>query len=322
MAREKFENRRLTGAINVANKFEDGTVRYWKADKAEVVQQIQSILQEYRQQGYTLTLRQLHYQMVTNNWIVNHTTSYKKLGNILDDCRYSGVVDWFAIEDRGRVPILPYSVTGIPGALEDTVDQYRLNRQEGQANIVEVWTEKDALSGILRRTSEEYHVRLVVNKGYSSSSAMYMAYQRIVENYENACKTIILYIGDHDPSGLDMVRDITERLGFMLEHGRNGITPSDCLMVVPIGLTMAQVKKYKLPPNPAKMTDSRSEEYIKKFGKICWEVDALKAPVLTGLLREHIENWVDMDAYRAMVDKETEEITELQGFIDKFNTEE
>lgn len=316
MGREKFQNRRLTGTIRVVNKFEDGTEIIWEADKSEVVNHIIDILEEYHQQGYTLTLRQLHYQMVTNNWIVNHTTSYKKLGDVLDDCRYSGVVDWYAIEDRGRVPILPYSVTGITGALEDTIIQYRLDRQRGQMNHVEVWTEKDALSGILRTVTEEYHVNLVVNKGYSSSSAMYQAYQRILDRWvSNSEPTTILYLGDHDPSGLDMVRDITERLGFMLKNGRYGADPGECLHIIPMGLTMAQVKKYKLPPNPTKLTDSRAEGYIKQFGKTCWEVDALKPDVLTGLVKQFIERNIDMGTYKDILELENQQIEELRAFI-------
>ena len=125
MAKEKFEDRRLTGNINVACKFDDGTIRYWNTKKEDVVNHIIQIVNEYAADNYVLTLRQLHYQLVTQNWIINHDTAYKKLGSILDDCRYGGVIDWNAIEDRGRVPYIPYSVEDVADALEDTVAQYR-----------------------------------------------------------------------------------------------------------------------------------------------------------------------------------------------------
>lgn len=216
---EKFEDRRLTGRIHVTCKFEDGTVRVWDADKYETVAAIVAIVNRYRKDGYKLTLRQLHYQLVTKNLIVNHDTAYKKLGGILDDCRYSGVIDWNDIEDRGRVPYIPYSVTDSQEALQDAIDYFRIDRQEGQPNVVELWSEKDALSGILKRTTEKYHVRLIINKGYGSSSSMYAAYQRALKALEAGKKFTILYFGDHDPSGLDMVRDIRERLMFMLCNG-------------------------------------------------------------------------------------------------------
>src|ERR1044072_2239742 len=145
--REKFEDRRLTGQINVACKYDDVTVRYWTTTKEEVVEHIVQIVEEYEAEGYVLTLRQLHYQLASNNGIVTHDQAYKKLGDILDDCRYAGIIDWEAVEDRGRVPPLLYQVDSVTEALEDTVEQYRRNRQEGQEKEVELWTAKDAISG-------------------------------------------------------------------------------------------------------------------------------------------------------------------------------
>lgn len=318
MALEKFEDRKLTGQINVACKFDDGTVRMWNTRKEEVVEHIIEIVNEYAEEGYILTLRQLHYQLVGKNWIINHDTAYKKLGNILDDCRYSGVIDWTAIEDRGRVPHLLYSVDGVEDALQDTVDQYRRNRQEGQTNHVELWTEKDALSGILKRTTEKYHIQLVVNKGYTSSSAIYNAYQRIIENCRNSEFTTILYFGDHDPSGLDMVRDITDRLTLMVEKGNYELVASDIFAIIHIGLTMEQIKKHKLSPNPTKLTDSRSANYVKKFGKTCWEVDALRPQILTAIVEAHIKKQIDMDTYNQLMEDEANDIERLKKMIDGF----
>ncbi len=318
MSKEKFEDRKLTGRINIACKFDDGTTRFWEADKGYIVSRIVQIVKTFQADNYVLTLRQLHYQLVKANLIVNHTSAYKKLGDILDDCRYSGVIDWAAIEDRGRVPYLPYYADDLPDALDDIYNSYRLDRQRDQPNVVELWTEKDALSGILKRTTQKYHIRLVVNKGYSSSSAMYQAYERIVNNaYENR-PTVILYFGDHDPSGLDMVRDIRERLLFMLENGDNsGIQIwDDYLQVIPIGLTMEQIKRHNLPPNPAKMTDSRSEGYIREYGKVCWEVDALDPAQLTAIVEANIADHIDMDRFEAVLEKEAADKKELKLFID------
>jgi hypothetical protein len=317
MAREKFDDRRLVGNINVACKFQDGTVKYWQTTKEEVVQHIIDILADYAEDDYIITLRQLHYQFVKSNWIINHDTAYKKLGTILDDCRYAGIIDWNAIEDRGRKPYIPYSVRDPDHALQDTVDQYRLDRQLGQEVAIELWTEKDALSGILQRTTEKYHIQLVVNKGYTSSSAIYRAYQRILDNLRKKQFTTILYFGDHDPSGLDMIRDINERLTMMLEKGHYELTAADVFQVLPIGLTMKQIRQYKLPPNPTKMTDTRSDGYIKKFGKTCWEVDALDPRTLTEIVEAHIVQQIDVDLYEEMLVKEAADIRTLEAFINK-----
>lgn len=314
--KEQFDKRRLAGTLNVACKFDDGSVRKWTAQKSTVVSQIQEIVEYYEGLGYKLTLRQLHYQFVSRNWIVNHDTAYKKLGKILDDCRYGGLVDWNSIEDRGRVPHLPYYVDDIPDAVNDTLRHYRLDRQRGQTNHVEVWTEKDALSGIMKRTTEKYGVKLVVNKGYTSSSAIYGAYNRFADKLETDHDVTILYFGDHDPSGLDMIRDVRERLEFMFINGDRG---TDCsnFNVIPIGLTMQQIKKYKLPPNPAKMTDGRSAAYIEKFGKLCWEVDALNPEILTEVVEYNIIDQIDLRQYNDTVEQEGKDKAKLKSVIAK-----
>lgn len=311
--KQKFENRLLTGGLKIACKYDDGTVRYWEDLKENVVDRINSIVTQYARMGYRLTLRQLHYQFVGHDpKYVNHQSAYKKLGLILDDCRYGGVVDWSAIVDRGRQPKLDYNVTGISGALSDTHEQYKLNRQEGQATHIEIWSEKDALSEILQQSSSKYHLNLCINKGYTSSSAIYSAYQRFKDCIFFDQEIVILYVGDHDPSGLDMVRDVEDRLKFMLR------TYSEKLTVIPICLTHAQVKKYKLPPNPTKITDSRSEKYIEVYGKTCWEVDALNPEVLTKILEDNIEVRIDIDLYEEQLHQEGVDKKELKKLIDDY----
>lgn len=172
---------------------------------------INEIIEEYRQEGYVLTLRQLYYQLVSRDIIPNKQSEYAKLSTLLTKGRMAGVVDWEAIEDRNRRPYLPYWVSGIEGAIRDTINQYRLDRQKGQDYYIELWVEKDALSGVLKRITEHYHIRLIVNKGYSSTSAMYDAYERVKRKLLQKKKVVILYLGDHDPSGLDMIRDIRDR---------------------------------------------------------------------------------------------------------------
>lgn len=313
---EKFEERRLTGPVNVVCKFDDGSRRIWQTRKETVVEQVTEIMNIYDAQGYTLTLRQLHYQFVSRNWIVNHTSAYKRLGEILQDCRWSGSVDWDGIEDRGRVPVLPYWVHDIPDALRDTLSSYRLDLQKDQETHIELWTEKDALSGILGRPAEKYHVRLCVNKGYTSDSAIYGAYERFVPKLNEYKKVKILYFGDHDPSGLDMIRDIESRIRKMIENGDQVHSQDSAEFdIIPIGLTMEQIKKYKLPPNPAKTTDSRAAAYIKKFGKESWEVDALNPETLVQIVETNILAHVDAKQFNKMISQQDADIKKLNAFI-------
>jgi hypothetical protein len=262
---------------------------------------INEIIEEYGAQGYRLTLRQLYYQLVSRDIIPNKQSEYAKLSHLLKNGRMGGVVDFDAIEDRIRVPKRPYYVDGVTDAINDTIKQYRLDRQKGQDTYIECWSEKDALSNILYRVSSHYHIYLVINRGYSSCTAMHDAHERF-EDHDN---NVILYMGDHDPSGLDMVRDIQDRLD---EFGSN-------VEVIPVALTTSQVKQYDPPPNPAKITDPRAKWYIKEYGGTSWEVDALEPKALHKLLEQHIECRIDMGMFDKIIEQEKEDKITLKEML-------
>lgn len=179
---------------------------------------INEVIDIYAEQGYQLTLRQLYYRLVTRNILVNNQNEYDKLGNLLTKGRMAGIVDWEAIVDRVRSPRITYAVDDINHAVSDAVDNYRLDRQKGQENYIELWVEKDALSEVLSRRTSFYHVRLMVNRGYSSTTAMFDSFERFVFELAEGRTANVLYLGDHDPSGLDMVRDIKVRILRMLTN--------------------------------------------------------------------------------------------------------
>src|SRR3990167_2865327 len=145
----------------------------------ELVTIANGILNEYREMGYRLSLRQLYYQLVARDYIPNTVKSYKRIGNLVSDARLAGLLDWDMIEDRGRDAVIPTAWTSPAEIVRDAAQQFRVDRWQGQPCHVEVMVEKDALSGILGPVCRDLHVRFTANKGYSSSSAMYEAGKRI-----------------------------------------------------------------------------------------------------------------------------------------------
>lgn len=273
---------------------------------------INSILEEYMADDYTLTLRQLYYQLVSQDIIPNNQKEYTKLSTILKRGRMAGIVDWDAIEDRGRQPKLPYSVTGIKDAMNDTIDQYRLDRMKDQSTYIEVWVEKDALSNVFLRVTEEYHIRLMVNKGYSSCSAMHEAFRRFKQNMIlNNQDGLILYFGDHDPSGIDMVRDIRERMDEFGIHNYGNFS------VERPALTIQQVRQFKCPENPAKMSDPRAEWYVKEHGYKSWELDALPPKSLITIIERNVKQNIDIDLFNEQVALEEQQKEVIKKFADK-----
>ena len=268
---------------------------------------IGGIIDAFSVKGYRLTLRQLYYQLVSRNIIPNQEKEYAKLGSLLTKGRMMGEIDWDALEDRVRKPYLPYQAEDKATALRDIIRQYRLPRQRGQENYLELWVEKDAISQIMRRVTSHYQINLMVNRGYSSTSAMYDARQRIQRAEDEEKKNpIILYLGDHDPSGLDMIRDVWERL-------RGLWTAAE---VVHIALTKEQIEKYDPPPNPAKVTDPRAGNYISEHGEVSWEVDALSPEVLEETIKEKIEERIDLDLFNEMLVEEEEDRKELEAIAE------
>lgn len=262
----------------------------FKPAKLAAIQQANEIIDEYLAQGLRLTLRQLYYQHVARGLIENNLRSYKNLGNLLSDARLAGLVDWDAIEDRTRGARMHPEYNDLAELVNSALARFRLPRWAGQKNYVELWVEKDALAGVLMPLANEFHVALSVNRGYSSSSAMHEAALRFLDRTSDGQKPILLYLGDHDPSGLDMTRDIAARMEMF------GVTDID---VRHVALTTAQVRQHNPPPNPVKLQDSRATAYIADHGQTCWEVDALNPTILARLIRGAIRPLVN----QAMMDR-------------------
>ena len=298
-------------------------IRLSKSNK-ERLEVINSIIEDYQSQGYVLTLRQLYYQLVSRDVIPNKAAEYSKLSTLLKEGRMGGVVDWNAIEDRVRKPSRPYWVHWVADALRDTVNQYMLDRMDDQDVYIEVWVEKDALSGVLKRVTNKYGINIMVNRWYSSASAMFDSFERFKDAYNNDKSIVILYLGDYDPSGMDMIRDIRDRIKEFYEWYKNLEDASHSeyddysdmdFTVTPIALTREQITKYNPPPNPAKRTDPRSKWFIDEHGTSSWEVDALKPEILNTILTDAIIDLIDIEKFQKKLDQEKVDKARITSII-------
>jgi len=287
------------------------------------------IVEDYSKQGLKLTLRQLYYQLVSKDLIKNEERSYKNIGTIVSKARRGGLLDWDAIEDRVRRPQSPPEFDDLEELVQAALHSFRLPRLKGQERYVELWVEKDALAGVLLPIAHKYHITLMVNRGYSSTSAMKEAGDRIRQQCDTlGCdRAVVLYLGDLDPSGEDMVRDIRTRLDEYMNDGLNVIEKGDDielerahedsieLSVQKLALTMEQVKKYDPPPNPAKLSDSRAAKFVAKHGYSSWEVDALPPRVLRSVIESKLDSLIDRDAMQLVLDREAEDKNKLMAAL-------
>lgn len=256
-----------------------------------------AIIAEYDAAGYSLTLRQLYYQFVARDHIPNSQKNYKNLGSVINDARLAGLIDWEAIEDRTRNLRSSPHWRNPAGVIASAAQGYGIDLWSDQPNRVEVWVEKDALVGVLERPCSELDVAYFSCRGYTSQSELWVAAQRHMAFERKDQEVFVIHLGDHDPSGIDMSRDIQERLAMF---GANTI-------VRRIALNMDQVEEHQPPPNPAKDSDARFRGYAEKFGDESWELDALEPKILDGLIREHIEDLMDRELFDARFEQQEED---------------
>lgn len=283
----------------------------FRAESLDLIQKAEDIIDSYAAQGFDLTLRQLYYQFVARGLIDNNERSYKRIGAIVSDARLAGLLDWDSIVDRTRDHKDNPHWSEPCEILESAARSYAINTRKGQPTYLEVWVEKEALIGIVDQVCDQLDVGRFACKGYPSQSSMWGAAQRINRALEDHdlehYSAVILHLGDHDPSGMDMTRDIQDRLD-TFECGAT---------VERIALTMTQIRAQQPPPNWAKVTDSRSADYIAEYGDKSWELDALDPTFLTQLIEEQVGVYTDFDTLEEQQRQQEEEREYLDRVADK-----
>lgn len=284
--------------------------RNFSATSRNVIQQANTICAEYVDAGYTLTLRQLYYQFVARGLSPNTMQDYKRIGSIINDARLAGLIDWEAIEDRTRNLEKLATWDSPTDILESCAQQFRFDWWKTQSCRVEIWVEKEALVGVIERIANRFRVPYFACRGYASQSELWRAGQRFSGHGENGQAVHVLHLGDHDPSGIDMTRDNDDRLQ-MFSDGAN-------VTVHRLALNHDQVRHYRPPPNPAKLTDSRAEGYVAKFGKQSWELDALDPKVIDQIISDAIRPLIDLGPWKKIQQREQKARDRIQTVADKW----
>jgi len=260
-----------------------------------------------------LTLRQIYYRLVADHNYPNKRSSYNQLSSQLVRAREQGEVDESRIEDRTRSFLGGDAGWKSPDDFADFVKDYWLDYWKhysrklwsDQDKFVVIWIEKDALSRVVARAADEYRVITAPSKGYASYTYIREAISKLPKDKE----IIILHFSDHDSSGMDMTRDLSDRL--RRYSGRH-------ISVRRMALTYEQVQEYGLAPNPTKTTDTRAADYIAQYGMQCWELDAIEPKELMRLVTESIEQHLDKDQWQESLDQEEDDKEQLKETFDKW----
>lgn len=288
----------------------------FQAATLELIYTAEDIIVEYAKQGFSLSLRQLYYQLVARAILPNKDSEYKRLGRIINDARIGGLIDWLSIVDRSRALKSVSHWEDPSQIIRGAASQYRIDKWATQPERLEVWIEKDALVGVIGGVCSRLDVPYFSCRGYPSVSAVWEASQRMLEHAgdDNPQSTTVLHLGDHDPSGIDMTRDIRDRLTLFMGTG--------LISVWRIALTMKQIEEVDPPPNPTKLTDSRAQDYIENYGYDSWELDALEPAYLERLIEREVLERRDDELWNEQVRIERQERNELAMLADNWNDRE
>jgi hypothetical protein len=263
-----------------------------------LIQTAREILAEH----HPMTVRQVYYQLVSRQVIENNLGRYNAVCNALRDARREGLIPWEWIEDRLRVPRHVAMWNGLPDFADTCLRSYRRNVWKTQTVRIEAWVEKDALSGIFEDTLKPYGVTLNVGRGYDGWTSIHNAARRLRGN------AVILYFGDFDPSGEDMVHSLRERLA------DQGAEPR----IIKCALTPEDIERYDLPPALTKKSDTRAAKFIAEHGDVSSvELDALPLEVLRARIVEEVEARMDLDALEDVrLDEEQDREKLVKALVD------
>jgi hypothetical protein len=305
--------------------------RFGDATRA-LIEKAEELLDEYESEGYDVTLRQLYYRFIAldlfpDDWMdveynkkngldpdtKNTDKNYGRFGDIMGNARLAGLLDWKMFSDRGREAVSRTHFTSVAEFLDP--DLFTMDLWGDQENYVECMVEKQALEGVLIPVCRELDITFTANKGYSSLSALYEAGKRLRSKRRQGREVHVIYLGDHDPSGIDMTRNVEEQLS-MFSKGE--------VTVHRVALNMDQIKARgkKAPPNPVKLRDARSKGYVERFGNKCWELDALEARDLAEIVRKAVTGLRNTTEWNAAIKRQEAIQEELRKIVERFENED
>ena len=256
-----------------------------------------------------VTLRGLFYRVVSNGWFPSTDRKhYDRLGRIMKRLREGGVVPFSWIVDNLRSTMKPSSWSGVEDFVDTVRDAYRKDFWANLPEYVHIFVEKDAIAGVLAPVTQEFDVPLSPLRGYASLTYAH----EIAELWDKIDKPIFAYyLGDFDPSGFDLERDLKEKLraygDSSFQWERLAVRAED----------FNDFDLYALAP---KTSDRRYQEFVKQHGNKCAELDALPATELRQRVRDAISRHVPQDEWCRLQEVERIEKESFENALGKMVT--
>jgi hypothetical protein len=265
----------------------------------------------YVREGLVCSVRHAFYKAAVAGVIQKSDADYQKVSTVMTNGRWAGLIDWDVVVDESREPSTWASWESAEACATEALDQFRLDRWQGQACYVEIWVEKVAVKANLEDIAAEHHVTLQPGRGNCSTSGVYRAARRFNRHHSAGRRPIILYLGDHDPLGLHFPGEVTERIG------RFGLHPE----VRRLAVNFDQVETFGILSHPVKAKGKTAEkrifaEYLAKYGNEAWELDAFEPRDLQDLVRAELAKLIDAERLAEVVAEEDDQAGRVRALLD------
>jgi hypothetical protein len=285
--------------IHLSESYQASPIKRNRSTKVEVEARRAALFNIIKDQ-WPMTVRQVFYQATVNNLVEKTEAGYAKVQVDLALMRRIGALPYGWIADNTRWQRQPRTFDSVQDALEDTARFYRKSLWADADACVEIWLEKDALSGVVYPVTSMYDVALMVARGYASLSFLYDAAEYIGSI---DVPTYIYHFGDFDPSGVNA--------GEKIEQTLREMAPDAEIHFERIAVTPGQIEQWNLPTRPTKTADPRS----KKFGEISVELDAIPPDRLRQLVQDTIERHLPRHRLDILKIAEESERDALKGLV-------
>jgi hypothetical protein len=268
--------------------------------------QVDEVLDEYADY-LPLTVRQIFYRLVGQYGYEKSEHAYNRLAEHLVRARRAKLISFDDIRDDGTTlyPVSWYG--GVEAFNEATMrraQNYTRDRQAGQATRIELWSEAAGMGPQLVRVAHPYSIEVRSSGGFSSLTAVREIVDRALDRDR---PTVLLHVGDYDPSGVAIFEAIAEDAAAFVETDRQILTQR--IIAERVALTADQVEGYELETAPPKPTDSRSRTWR---GETC-QLEALAPDDLAQVVLDAILRWIDVDVLDAVLHAEASDRAELLG---------
>jgi hypothetical protein len=286
--------------VSALMTYRPSTVKRIRRTNAELAEVDDAIIAAVTDE-HPVTLRGVYYRVVSAGAVDKTEQGYRLVGRQLLKLRRDSRVPYSWITDGTRWISKPDTYSSADAALDMLASSYRRMLWAEQDVTVHVFTEKDAISGVIYPVTARWDVPLAVLRGYCSESFAYS----IAEDIAADGRPAFCYgLGDHDPSGVDAWRDLREKVGRFADGAD--------ITFERIAVTPEQIDRYELPTRPTKRSDTRAAG----FAGESVEVDALPPTVLRRVVEQAITGHVNeraLNLTRAVEAEERDGLEALAG---------